>query len=340
MSGKSQSTHAEYYSNSSNTVLDEESVMVDFPPREAIKKALGNKKVYLSLTTSPTRLQYLNHVLMSFDSSLLHRIFICIPEHYRNHTNDCYTLPLDLLSKFPKVRIISASYDPGPCLKVVGSVKYLKVRDGGVSPDDLIIYIDDDIAYSSVMVDTLVMLALDIPNSVIGGSGLSQGIIPFGFPPFSRDRKPLVDPALIVEGFAAVIAPIKAIDYEFILAFCDSITPSCTFSDDLIMSWIFAYNGFPIYGIRNGLPLSFYCKNSLKEFPFGNIGALKDKSHDNPEESGFGGNFQRYREAAYILFLNTLDLTTENLEFKTREQIIELLHNLRKKICFKAHHKK
>ncbi len=137
-----------------------------------------------------------------------------------------------------------------------------------------------------------------------------------------------MEPALILEGFAAVIAPLKAIDYELILAFCDSITPSCTFSDDLIMSWIFAYNGFPLYGITsNGSP-NFYSKNSLRELPSANLGALKDKSHDNPNEKGFGGNFNRYNEASHLLFLTTLNLAVKGMPFKGRGEIIETLRKI------------
>lgn len=300
--------------------------LLDFPPQQGIKEALGNRKVYLSLTTSPKRLPFLHHVFKALDTTLISEIFVCIPRYFRNNSKEPYTIQTDMFKHFPKVRIIAASHDPGPCLKVVGSAKYL--REHNASPDDLLIYIDDDIAYSKTMVDTLVMLALTIPHSVIGGSGLNDWITHFGFAPFSRDNKPLVEPAVVLEGFAAVIAPLMAIDYELILAFCDSLTPSCTFSDDLIVSWIFAYNGFPLYGIRTDVPLSFYSRNALRELPSANLGALKDKSHDNPGDAGFGANFNRYNEAAYLLFLTTLDIRTKNLQFKERADIIASLRQL------------
>lgn len=297
------------------------------PAREKIKQRLKGKKVFLSFSVNPKRLPNLHKVLEQLDTELIDKIFICIPKYFHNNNSNSkegrYSISINLLSRFPKIRILQSSYDIGPFLKLLGSCFFLKEQCR--LENAFVIYLDDDNLYPRWTIDSLLQEALDNPNCAIGGSGLLFGNEEFELPPTnsSSERKSFLYPANILEGFASVIVPIELVDHRLIFYFCDWVTPSSTFSDDLIISWVLEYSGVNLYGINSNAPSWYLSKAKVSEFSWAKIGSLSDLSHDNSKESGFGGNFKRYKEALSLIRQVAID--PERQHYLSKDKIIDLL---------------
>ena len=221
-----------------------------------LKNLSKNQKVYLSMTTSPSRLLKLHYVLKSFDLTLIDRIFITLPLEFKR--KDRYTIPLKLLKEFPQIQFLSITQDLGPIIKSVSAVEYVRSVRGPLSNNDLFIQFDDDNCYAVNTIDTLVYYSLLNPNSPVSGVGLNfkhHSVSSFGYP-YARFRSPIgkhiyVD--YMIEGFSGIAYRGIHVDVELFKALTRrDLNPelsSCYLSDDLVISYILNYNNLQLLGL-------------------------------------------------------------------------------------------
>ncbi|MEC8064016.1 MAG: hypothetical protein VX112_04135, partial [Pseudomonadota bacterium] len=103
---------------------------------------LQRHPVYISLSTIPKRIGYIEDVLRSIDLRWVEKVFIAVPERF-TRTNEEYHIPASLLFH-EKVEIIKAEKDEGPITKLLPALE--KVR-GAQNGDALLIVLDDDYIY-------------------------------------------------------------------------------------------------------------------------------------------------------------------------------------------------
>src|SRR3989338_4598013 len=104
-----------------------------------VENYLKKYKVYISMTTSPSRISYVADLLKVIDLEYIDTVFLALPEHY-GPTNEEYVIPKDL-KEFPKLHILRFPKDYGPISKLVPAA--LKLQN---QPEAILITIDDDYA--------------------------------------------------------------------------------------------------------------------------------------------------------------------------------------------------
>ena len=233
-------------------------------------------KVYISLTTTPSRIQFLHHVLDLLDLSIVENILLCIPIIF-SRDNTTYDFPENLLQRYqPKLKIIRTPEDYGPMTKLVGATKYLKNNHSGKgNAADILITIDDDTGYGRSMVSELVFGCLSYPHTIIGGHGAQLeffGISPFAFPfavnsslSFTDQKPTFAHPVDVTEAFAAVAFRLSMVDEELLLAFAKRNIRSCFLADDLVISYVMAYQGFA----KLQWHTSYFSVDAVRQYHFG-----------------------------------------------------------------------
>jgi hypothetical protein len=124
-------------------------------------------KSFISLTTSPTRIQNLKMVLDTLDLEHIEKIFLVLPKNYRNETGNIYEVPKEI-KNFARLEILEISDDLGPLSKLVPSVQ--KIENDYPDPENIVITIDDDIAYPRGQISGLIKNAI-LKDAVVSGSG-------------------------------------------------------------------------------------------------------------------------------------------------------------------------
>ena len=256
-----------------------------------LKNLSKNQKVYLSMTTSPSRLLKLHYVLRSLDLTLVHTIFITLPLEFKR--KDRYTIPLNLLKEFPQIQFLSITQDIGPIIKSVSAVEYVRSVRGLLSNNDIFIQIDDDSCYAVNTIDTLVYYSLLNPNSPVSGYSHSftyYAILSFGYP-LARFRKTIGDYTKtnnMIEGYLGIAYRGIHIDVELFKGFTRrDLNPelsSCYLSDDLVLSFIMNYQNFRLVGVEGLIENNeIYSRQFRKDFHyFEDENALHLK---NPDET-------------------------------------------------------
>ena len=215
-----------------------------------------HQRVYLSITTSPSRLLKLHYVLMSLDLSLVDTIFIVLPLEFKR--KERYSIPIYLYKEFSKIQFLSLSQDLGPIIKSISAVEFVRSMRGQLSDNDIFIQLDDDNCYAVNTIDTLVYLSLLYPSSPISGNVAFfefYGMSNFGYP-FSGLNSTLenyIRTGHIVEGYLGIACRGIHIDVELIKALTRrDLNPelsSCYLSDDLVMSFVLSFENYLMLGI-------------------------------------------------------------------------------------------
>jgi len=199
---------------------------------------LAQHKVYVSLTTSPKRIQYIPYVLRSLDLDLVEQIIISLPQRYGRDGSE-YVIPQDLLD-FPKVHIIRIPVDLGPITKLLPAAEYVQ----GIDPDSLIVTIDDDVAYPKGMIAEYIHAVVKRDRTVVGMRGFDLSywkINDFGFPKPQHGRLGRHPQVQILEGFCGIAYPAKYVDVELMKHLSrKDLFPECFVSDDLVISFALA----------------------------------------------------------------------------------------------------
>jgi len=214
----------------------------------AVADYLSKHKVYVSLTSSPTRLEKLPDVLETLDLDIVDTVFLALPEKYRN--TEPYDIPTWLL-QYPKLRILRPSKDIGPATKILPAA--LEVQ---ADSDAIVISIDDDVAYPRGMVKQIVKLVI-LEDAVVGGQG--RNIEFFGL---HRQHWPQIWPRLpmcgesdlsqcdIIEGVGGVGYKAGFLDAARLTQFLGS-SKECLKSDDLFIHFHLAEKGVKRLQIKN-----------------------------------------------------------------------------------------
>jgi len=134
--------------------------------------------IYISLTTVPKRLKYWPVIKLNLESLLNQKtdkeyyVILNLPISYTLkylEPNDIdYILPVELIEfakNNPKLIINRDTYDYGPIVKIIGSLKY------ATNPDDILIILDDDEIYHEDMLEYHIKKLNEHPNHVICFSG-------------------------------------------------------------------------------------------------------------------------------------------------------------------------
>lgn len=255
-----------------------------------IRKYLSKHKVYISLTTSPTRLKYVPAVLNLLDLSDVHEIHLNLPQAYRNKTESQYSPThwyRDMLIFFynpgdveyvkmvdSRIKVFWENRDIGPLTKIIPTLRRIK------DPGAIIISIDDDIGYPFNLVSSLIYYSVTQPDKIFTGAGFKFGDYPGSdfdrkLWPTKKTSSKYVD---IVEGWGGIAYKKKLMTTKvlFEILSLNNVSTTCKLSDDFTISYVLAANGIKcveVPGIREYLE------------PF-NYGEGEDALHKG---SGVGG---------------------------------------------------
>lgn len=287
-----------------------------------IEKAKGNIRVYISLTTTPSRLLKLHYQLASLDLRFVTKIFITIPSLFKG--NQKYKIPKKLIQRFPKIQFLFASFDLGPSLKIIGALDYLKSIPN--SSRDIVIVMDDDSVYAPSMINSLVYFSLMVPEGVINTSPFMDSLQLFGLPPVKRRYLPNLLAVNRVEGFAGYAFRAGNFDTDIIKGIVRrdlnrELTP-CFQSDDIVISYIFLYLGVPIYTTDTSHTM-FYTHAKRKPLPYyEDADALHNMRLDGSKSTDDinGAKYNLTVELMGLFFVNF-----QSLQFETKEGIIKKL---------------
>lgn len=254
------------YPNLTKTEQKEAKKLVNKKARNLLnnKKVLRyirNHGVYVSLTSSPMRLSKITTVLGMIDSPLIKKIFVCLPEKYRNKKTYKKTDIKKIECFSNKVEIIRIKKDIGPVTKILPAIQKVKDRNA------IVISLDDDIGYPRSLIPELIYSSVQYPNIISTGAGFIFG----DYPNSDINRKIWIQPRTprypyvdIVEGWGGIAYKPKFFDTK-LLKKLNSLSTVCKLSDDLTLSYMLAKKKIKRKEIRN----SYYNRDLLYPFEYG-----------------------------------------------------------------------
>lgn len=190
-------------------------------------------KVYLSLTTSPKRIENIVSMLKDIDLTHFDKVVVNLPLRF-GRDGSLYAVPKSL-QNFPKVLINRFPKDYGPLSKIFPTLQLLK------EPNDIIISIDDDIKHDNRVFPLLIEQCKSKDVVVTGiGKNLSYwaskkyGSMPRVFP---FDHKPKGNYVDLLEGFSGVAYKRKFFPDLKLLQSLSKVAKDCYLSDDLVLSY-------------------------------------------------------------------------------------------------------
>lgn len=160
--------------------------------KEQTESFVERPRVVVSFSTIPSRLPFLREVSQEILKQTFQpdAIYACIPT-----VSARFGTPYDLTGiNIPENLVVVRSGDYGPATKLLGCLVYEP------DPDTIIITIDDDIVYSTKMVETMVENALQNPKKRVGSRATNHNGTK-GKNYKSRIEK---DQSIVLEGFGAV----------------------------------------------------------------------------------------------------------------------------------------
>jgi hypothetical protein len=221
---------------------------------EAItREYLQQHRVYLSLTTTPSRAQYLPMTLAALDLEHVTQVFLVIPKRFGRNGMP-YTLPPGLSTMFPKLKILFIEQDLGPISKLLPTLAYLQQHDPDL--DNIILTIDDDVLYPRGLVHELIY-QLSHHDAVVGGmtdNNLTKGL------PWHEQLTWLSRNIIwkdwglrqrnLVVGFGGVGYKLKFLDYALLQQLSQGHR-SCYLADDLVISYALHLKAIPRLRVTN-----------------------------------------------------------------------------------------
>lgn len=215
----------------------------DFALRDAI-----DKRVIVSLTTSPTRIHDLARNLQLLCPASYDEVHVNIPRRYRP-TGEAYEVPQALL-RMPKVRVFHMEEDIGPIMKMLPTIARLAPEERART---LVVSIDDDVAYRPTDLFDLLRAARDYDfEAVVNLEGLPLAELAGRARPLRlRPGDRAVD---LVEGYSMVLYPAHLVDPAALLRLVGAAR-ECLTSDDYTISRHLAARGVPRVHVepRDGL---------------------------------------------------------------------------------------
>ena len=127
-----------------------------------LKVNLKDYKIYIGLTTIPSRINILMNNLKHFIKNQNYdyeKILITIPKNYRRFKNTIDEKSIELLKANKRIEIIYIENDYGPASKYLGPL----INDY-IKNDDLLIIIDDDRIYIKNLIKNFVTAYRSFPE--------------------------------------------------------------------------------------------------------------------------------------------------------------------------------
>lgn len=294
-----------------NTLTEEDQDIIqdvlEYEPKK-LSKSSKDYDIYISLTSSPERLNKVGIVLNLLDLTHIKEIHINIPKFYRNDSKGPKYKKEDIefLQKLDsRINIFILEKDLGPATKIIPTLQRIRKKKS------LIISIDDDIAYPLDMVNDLINAAAKYNKNIICMSGFTfngDGMGEEGeyyeeqtnwerqlWPNSKKVRYPYID---VLEGFSGVCYN-KALMTKSVINLImkiNNLNIKCKLSDDLTISYSLAYHKIPIRSLTR--------HDEMIPFPYGeqgdalHAGSGVDLSGD---DSGYDPNFIKYAECLDII---------------------------------------
>ena len=223
-----------------------------------VSSYLEKNRVYVSLTTSPSRLDHIQNVLDTLDLDYVKNIFLVLPERY-GRKKEKYNIPVDFLRNgFPKVRILRPKKDLGPLSKLHPAAKFL--LDSGESPESIIISVDDDTAYPAGMIGQIIKKLVHNEKLSVGSSTQPTSFWHFEDTSIWSDG----GDSVVVEGFGGVGHRLGNLDLDLME---EIVTRSryCLVSDDIVVNFSLDKSGISRERIDN----RFFTLSQTRQFPWG-----------------------------------------------------------------------
>lgn len=207
-------------------------------------------KVFMSFTTSPTRLERIRYVLDSIDTDIVDKIFVNLPMRFaRDGTS--FSIPSNFQELYgDKVEILRSEKDYGPITKLIPSARYIKSHG---DEDAILIIMDDDIVYGKGFVEDVVLTLTEKNNTAVSGSGQN-----LEFWKSDSSKMPRGDSGVeykcdagkeetycdVLEGFGMIGARVKDIDDVLLEMLSNkAFSRECFLSDDVVISFVFGLHG-------------------------------------------------------------------------------------------------
>lgn len=187
-----------------------------------------NRRIVVSLTTSPERITYIDDVLKNIEDQTVkpNVIYLNIPYYFKRNCEKYDESILDEIKKKHPLVVINRLEDAGPITKLIGAL------DKEIDPLTVFIIIDDDEIYENVLIEKLVKQFLLNPTVALCNDVNK-------FAPIRN-----IDIPGVYAGFIFSRNMIKDNIYDFIKK--TGLYKHCYNSDDLIIGQYFKSEGIKI----------------------------------------------------------------------------------------------
>lgn len=257
----------------------------------SVRNYLKTHRIYVSLTTSPTRIQQVHHVLETLDLSKVEKVFFSLPEKF-GRTGETYNIP-EWILQHPKIKVLRPAIDEGPVSKLTTAAEHLQKTD----PDALLITIDDDTGFPKGMINEMIYSSTHAPNAVISGSGRDFSYWRIPNAPHSNHASKFkleqgsLTPVDVVEGFAAIAYPVKQVPLDMIRKF-SSTCKECFVSDDFVISLALKQMQVPRYRIET----KYFSIGQATQYHYGFLSDSLQKGAGLQQGGAVSTNVIKYRK--------------------------------------------
>jgi hypothetical protein len=247
-------------------------------------------KCVLSLTTTPTRIDHVNHLLsITPDLECFDEIHINVPRIFKR-TSSPYEIPKNIERH---VHIVDD--DLGPATKIVHTIERLK------NPDDIVVSIDDDNLLPQGLLKKLIEQC-KLHDCVITGLGkyLRYWNLPRMRPfPMKLASSKYVD---LIEGWSGVAYRKKHVDPAWVRRIIQNSCTECFVSDDLVLSAAIHLKGYSIQTLSSSHPRrQNQLARAIGELPWSHgpdaihLGAGSSKTYEGHERNCVDAHYDNYK---------------------------------------------
>ena len=228
-----------------------------------------DKRVVVSLTTSPKRIEQIKPVIdcMMNQTKKPDLIYLNLPKVFlRNNTIFKSELPEFITSnKLVKVNFCD---DIGPATKIIPTV-YNETDD-----ETYILSIDDDIYYPPYIIESYLYYSDIFPDSIISGRSYMYNNSPEQLKIYNKMKEKIPEfkgfLSDLLEGFSGVLYQRKFFTMPFLSDFYKYLyVNSCKFGDDFYLSNFFKKNRVNIVSLNIPIDLTGNDKELIHSFEYG-----------------------------------------------------------------------
>jgi len=264
--------------------------------------------IIISLTTSPTRINYIKPVIDSIlnQSQRPDMIIINLPKIFKRTGDRFSSIPYFILNQ--SIIKINWVNDVGPATKII------PIKDFNFPDDTIIISIDDDIIYSENFIKEYIKISLKYPYAVLTGNSFISAT---QHQKLNLSGSDGITHVQLLEGFSGVLYRAKFLKYfnqnDYKLLHSNL---ACYLADDLFLSNYLTKNNIPILLLQNSsislIPQEFgYQSDALQN---GADGIVATRFDIQPNDSSF--NITNYRNCIkHLKLTNDYYLDTSNIKF-------------------------